>query len=137
MKFNPEVFVLRVPGSKSPTISKYNLGGHILQETKTHMYLGVDIQHDLRWNTHINRITASANKTLGFVRRNLGSCDKATKETAYVTLVRPTVEYCSAVWDPYTLELTQRVEKTQRRATRMVFNNYNWKTSASYLVREL
>ncbi len=27
--------------------------------------LGVDIQHDLKWNTHINRITASANKTLG------------------------------------------------------------------------
>ncbi len=84
----------------------------------------MDIQHDLKWNTHINRITANANKTLGFVRRNLSQCDKDIKETAYVNLVRPTVEYCSAVWDPYTLELTQRVEKTQRRAAHTEARGY-------------
>ena len=96
-----------------------------------------DIQHDLKWNTHINRITASASRTLGFVRRNLSSCNKETKKAAYKALVRPTVEYCSAVWDPYTKELTQKVEKIQRRAARMVYNNYDWKTSVNELIQEL
>ena len=138
MKFNSDkCYVLRIPASRSPLITNYKLGDSILQETKTHTYLGVDIQHDLKWNTHINRITASASRTLGFVRRNLSSCNKETKKAAYIALVRPTVEYCSAVWDPYTKELTQKVEKIQRRAARMVYNNYDWKTSVNELIQEL
>ena len=77
MKFNSDkCYVLRIPASRSPLITNYKLGDSILQETKTHTYLGVDIQHDLKWNTHINRITASASRTLGFVRRNLSPCNK-------------------------------------------------------------
>jgi hypothetical protein len=129
MKFNCEkCFVLRIPASRSPIITNYRLGNSILEETRTHTYLGVDIQDDLKWNTHINRVTAKASKTLGFVRRNLGSCTKDIKTQAYFTLVRPTVEYCSAVWDPYTSELIHKVGKIQRRAARMVHNTYDTRT---------
>ena len=55
----------------------------------------------------------------------------------YIALVRPTLEYCSAIWDPYTQELTQNVGKIQRRAARLVHNNYDWQTSASGLIRDL
>ena len=74
MSFNPEkCYVLRIPSSRSPIITNYKLGDSILQDTNQHTYLGVDIQSDLKWDTHINCITASASKTLGFVQRNLGS----------------------------------------------------------------
>ena len=99
MSFNPDkCYVLRIPSSRSPIITSYKLGNSILQETKQHSYLGVDIQNDLKWDTHINRITSSASKTLGFIRRNLGACTMDTKKSAYTALVRPTLEYCSAVW---------------------------------------
>ena len=92
MQFNPsKCFVLRIPASRSPIISSYTLGGTVLQETSAHSYLGVDIASDLKWDTHINKITSTANKTIGFIRRNLGSCTKDTKSTAYKTLVRPTL----------------------------------------------
>ena len=116
-------------------ISPKNLSEQLIDIALT--YLGVDIQHDLKWNTHVNRITTSASKTLGFVRRNLSSCNKEIKAAAYIALVRPTGEYCSAVWDPHTKELIQKVEKIQRRAARMVYNNYDWKTSVSELIQEL
>ena len=86
--------------SRKSIITDYKLGNATFQETESHSYLGVEIQKDLKWNTHINKITASASKTLGFVRHNLGSCTKETKTAAYVSLVRPTLEYSSAVWDP-------------------------------------
>ena len=109
----------------------------MLQETQTHTYLGVDIQHDLKWNNHINRITSTASKTLGFVRLNLHSCTKDTKAQAYKMLIRPSVEYCSAVWDPYTNEHIQKIGKIQRRAARMVFNNYDWRQSVTELIQKL
>jgi hypothetical protein len=139
MSFNPDkCFVLRIPASRSrQIINKYKLGQSFLQETNQHAYLGVDIQQDLKWNSHINRITNSASKTLGFVRRNLGSCTKETKTSAYTALIRPTLEYCSAIWDPHTKELIHHVGKIQRRSARFVQNNYDWRASVTELIQNL
>ena len=39
-------------------------------------------------------------------------------------MVRPTLEYSSAVWDPHKQKDTRLLEKVQRRAARYVTNNY-------------
>jgi hypothetical protein len=33
--------------------------------------MGVTISDDLKWESHINNICGKANKTLGFLRRNI------------------------------------------------------------------
>ena len=105
----------------------------------SHSYLGVEISQDLKWDAHISKITASANRVNGFIRRNLESCPKETKSLAYKTLVRPIIEYSSSVWDPYTKEHIQEIGKVQRRAARMVCNDYSQSTSdsVSKLMEEL
>ncbi len=138
MNFNPQkCFVLRIAGSRSPIISNYSLGGTVLQETASHPYLGIEISNDLKWDNHISNITSSANKINGFIRRNLFSCTKQTKAAAYCTLVRPILEYSSSVWDPYTTDHIHQIGKIQKRAARMVCNDYRQDTSASELIREL
>ena len=69
----------------------------MLEVTKDSKYLGVTISNDLSWANHISNITAKANRTIGFLRRNIHACPKEVKET----LVRPSIEYASAVWDPF------------------------------------
>ena len=49
--------------------------------------LGVKITEDLRWNIHISNMCTKANRTFGFLRRNLYSCPKDVKEAAYKGLV--------------------------------------------------
>ena len=138
MKLNPEkCYVLRIASSRSPIVTKYNLGGTELQETTSHSYLGVNISQDLKWDTHISKITTSANRVNGFINRNLISCTKQTKATAYKTLVRPILEYSSSVWDPYTKEHIHEIGKVQRRAARMVCNDYRQTTSATKLMQGL
>ena len=51
--------------------TSYQLHGHATENVTTTKYLGVNIQDCMRWATHINTITNKANKTLGFLRRNL------------------------------------------------------------------
>jgi len=77
----------------------YTLHGCCLEARDTTKYLGVYLSKDLRWNDHVRHITNKANKTLVFLKRNLKHCSTTTTEKAYKALVRPTVEYCSAVWD--------------------------------------
>ena len=57
-----------------------------------------------------------ANKSLGFVRRNLYHCSENKKRSAYVTIVRPNLEYATAVWDPYRQEQIDSTEVVQLHA---------------------
>jgi hypothetical protein len=46
------------------------------------------------------------------------------KAAAYTTLVRPSIEYVSAIWDPYAKNQTMQLDAIQRRAARFVNNNF-------------
>jgi hypothetical protein len=87
-----------------------------LESVNNAKYLGCQITSDLRWSDHINNICGKANRTLGFLRRNLNIGSTSVKENAYKTLVRPTLEYASTVWDPYHQKDIQQLEMvpTQR-----------------------
>ena len=86
-------------------------------------YLGVTITKDLKWNTHISNVCTKADRTLGFLRRNLFSCPQDVREAAYKGLVRPILEYGSSVWDPHYEGLIDDLEKVQKRAARFVTRN--------------
>ena len=72
-----------------------------------------------------------ANRTLGFLRRNLSACPQDVKELAYKGLVRPVLEYGSSVWDPSGIHVLQEeLEKVQKRAARFVTGNYIYETGS-------
>ena len=71
-----------------------------------------------------------ANRTLGFLRRNLYSCPQEVKEAAYKGLVRPVLDYGSSVWDPPGVVLQEELESVQKRAARFVTGNYNYETGS-------
>ena len=84
MLFHPEKCVaLTVSRKRKVLQSEYNLHGHILEHVKSVKYLGVTISSDLTWSEHITNICGKANKTLGFIRRNLKISSKGIKEIAY------------------------------------------------------
>ena len=95
-----------------------------LESVQYTKYLGVMISDGLRWNRHMVDITGHANKLLGLLKRNLSTCDRRVKEAAYRGLVRPLLEYASQAWDPYTDNLSNKIEKIRRRAARFVTSNY-------------
>ena len=51
--------------------ASYTLEGTDLENVESIKYLGVTITKDLRWNTHVSNVCTNANRTLGFLRRNL------------------------------------------------------------------
>lgn len=109
----------------------------MLQCTEETTYLGVQLSRDLSWSTHINGITTKASRTLGFLKRNLRCCPRKLKETAYFTLVRSRLEYCSTIWDPHLKKDICAVEALQRRAARFVKNDFGRYSSVTRMLAEL
>ena len=58
MDFNPQkCSVQSTTRSRSPITHSYTLKGQVLECSKSTKYLGVDIESDLSWKQHINRVT--------------------------------------------------------------------------------
>ena len=99
---------------------KYILQGHQLEHADKTKYLGVAIQLDFKGDRKLNNITTKANKTLGFLRRNINISSTTVTEQAYKSLVRPSLEYACSVWDPYTNENINQLAQVQRMVGRYV-----------------
>ena len=138
MEFNPpKCQVVRVTTARKAINTVYRLHGQVLDVVTSAKYLGVDISGGLSWNSHIDRITGNANRTLGYIKRNIKTKNPKVRETAYNTLVRPQLEYAAPIWDPYTKEKTHQLEKIQRRAARWTTSNYDYRSSVTAMLDQL
>ena len=102
MQFNAEkCYVIRAHRNQKSHLFYYKMKGHSLKDVDHQPYLGVELSNTMNWSHHIGNVIKKANRSLGFIRRNLGSCPAKVKEQAYMSLVRPHLEYSSSAWDPH------------------------------------
>ena len=85
--------VLTITNKKDPVKNNDLLHNHTLESVSSAKYLGITLQSDLKWTQHANNIVANANKSLGFLKRNLKTSNTNIKSQAYLSLVCPKLEY--------------------------------------------
>ncbi len=140
MKFNAaKCHTLRVT-NHLPNIRlmyDYTLHSRVLESVSTAKYLGLTFADNLSWGTHIHNVTSKANKTLGFLRRNLAFAPRDTRESAFKTMVRPQLEFASCIWSPYTETDISKVEKVQRTAARWVCRRWRNQSHVGEMLEDL
>ena len=78
--------------------------------------LGVTIDSKLTFNIHIQTVTKSALKMLGFILRTCRYFTNiASLKTLYYCYVRSKLEYGSIVWSPFYNEYISKLEQIQRK----------------------
>ena len=117
--------------TSSPLCSSYLILNRPLKQVSEHPYLGVILDSKMSFAAHISHVTSKATRMLNFIRRNLYKCKQDVKCMAYCSLVRPTLEYASAAWDPYLVKDITAIESIQRRAARWVTSNFDWRNGTS------
>ncbi len=91
-----------------------------IQQVQEERDLGVIFQSDLKFGTHISKCVNKANSILGLVKRSFTFMDKEMFLTLHKSLIRPHLEYATAVWSPHLQKDIFMIENVQRRATRLV-----------------
>lgn len=98
--------------------SPYLLDTNLLSWSKDTRDLGIIMDSKLTFNLHISSIAHKAHIRAKLILRSFTSRDKAILTKAFLTYVRPLLEYCSPVWSPHTLGNINKVEAVQRRFTK-------------------
>lgn len=117
--------------------ARYFLNGDVIDHQSMYKYLGVTLTSDCSWNAHVHAVVAKAARALNFIQRNLRSSPAVLKSTAYISFVRPILEYACCVWDPRQKSLIDLIEKIQNRAARFVLSRYKRGDSCTEMKNEL
>ena len=105
---------------------QYYIQGQEIKHSTLAKYLGITIDEHLKWNDHVNTVTSKANKVKGFLQHNIKHCPTNVKVRCYSSMIRPILEYASAIWSPYTYSKeVDLVEAVQGQSVRFIFNNYS------------
>lgn len=138
--------ILNTNKCKSMTITRkrysqqpfnYKITGATLEYVTSYKYLGVHISNDLTWHTHINYVCSSANRSLGYIRRDFSHDPSPLRLTLYRTLIRLKLEYASAIWDPAQQNLISLLESVQNRSARFILSDYSRTSSVSLMKNNL
>ncbi len=90
--------------------------------------LGLDLDENLNWNSHIQAICKRVGAGLGTLRRIKPFVPITTLQTIYRALIQPYFDYCSPIWGVCDQNLKNKLQKFQNRAARII-------TGASYEIR--
>ena len=136
MEFHPgKCQTIRITNKIKPSSHTYFIHGTPVSVTDSAKYLGVIIDSKLTWKKQYDSISKKCNNSLAFLRRNLGSAATHIKAQCYTTLVRPSAEYASQVWDPLYKTDIDRIEMIQKRGARFATGNFKMEsgnTAANY-----
>ena len=100
--------------------SNYSMNGTELLKVNEEKDLGVTTSNDLKPGKHCSEVVKTANKLIGFIGRTFEFKSDKVVLTLFNALVRPHLEYCVQFWSPYYRKDIEKLERVQRRATKLI-----------------
>ena len=82
--------------------------------------LGVIVDSLLSFDGHVDSIVNRAYIRIGILFKGFVTRDVHVLKQAYVTFIRPILEYASMVWSHYKLKHINAIEKIQRHFSRRI-----------------
>ena len=98
----------------------YSLFNKPLKVSENERDLGIIVDNKLKFSEQCNSAVNKANATLGIIKRNIVSRNHGIVTKLYKALVRPKLEYCIQAWRPYLKKDIDKIERVQRRATKLI-----------------
>lgn len=112
------------PLSRNPPVQT-TIGDLTVERVSQFKLLGVIVNDSLKWNDHVATVCSKMNKRLYFLKQ-LKRAGMAPSDLLYFyqTVIRPVAEYACPVWHTsLTVDQTDRIEATQRRAVKIIYSD--------------
>ena len=98
--------------------------------------LGVTVDERLSWDNHIDEKFKKIAAAKGGLKRVRPIISTASATLIYQALIQPHFDYCSSVWDGCSAKLSNKMQKLQNRAARIITKS-KYDSSATQLLESL
>ena len=109
---------------KNNPCNSYTLNGRAMPATEEEKNLGVTVNQEFSWSTHIDNSIKKATSTMSWIMRVIIVKNETTMAQLYKTLVHPHLEYCVQLWSPQPKHgnwgTIMKIEEFQRAFTRQI-----------------
>ena len=121
LKFHPDkCVVLRISLNSDQPNYKYKLQNKSLKHVNETKDLGVIVDSELKFSTHIAKTVNKANSIMGTIRRSFKYLNYQTFKTIFCAHVRIYLEYANPFWSPYKKKDIVLIESVQKKATKFL-----------------
>jgi ribonuclease P/MRP protein subunit RPP40 len=110
--------VLSLTSKPQPVLYIYLINNIAISRRDSHVDLGITISSDLSFDTHINGIVSKVRQRVSTLLRGFLSRNLSTMRLAFITYIRPILEYNCIVWSPNLIHLIDLIENVQRNFTK-------------------
>ena len=101
------------------------INNQLIKKVKNTKALGVELDENLSWEKHINHISSKISSGIGAIRKMREYVEQDILIKVYNALIQPYFDYCCEVWDTLNKGLSERLQKFQNRAARLIMNLKN------------
>lgn len=143
--FESRKMKLNVTKTKYMVISQRNVntlnvtpivGGQLVERVYEMKYLGVIIDHKLKFDAHVQYVKKKLVKKINYLQRNKYMYDRNTKLMLYKSLVSPHIDYCSSVLFLINESQMRELQILQNRALRAILK-CDFQTNIESMLRKL
>ena len=96
------------------------MNGKLLFAVNEENDLRITITNDLKHCQHCSEVVKTANRLVGFIGRTFENKPEKVILKLHNLLVQPHHEYCVQFWSPYYRKDIDKLERVQRRITKMI-----------------
>ena len=94
--------------------------GQLIHEIKENKFLGVILDNDLKWNSHIQYISKKISKSVSILKMLKFTFPSNVLKSIYFSLIYPYYIYCNLVWGSAVSTHTDILVKLQKKAVRSI-----------------
>ena len=112
------------------------VGNDQIERVNSSKSLGLKIDEDLTWKRHIDEISKKVLAAISALKRIRSYISQDTAGRVYQGRIEPYFSYCSPVWDGIGSKLSDKLQKLQNRAARVITRS-SYDASSSSVLEEL
>ena len=105
-------------------------------KVSTSKSLGILIDDNMAWHSHIDKLSKKIASGIGAIKRIKPFVSPEILHCIYSDLVTPHFDYCSVVWSNCGKTLSEKLQKLQNRAARILTSS-PYDADAGYLLQQL
>ena len=98
------------------------INNHKLKRVKETTFLGVLLNENLSWKSHISHIASKISKSIGIIYKSSIYLTRLALRTLYFALVYPYLNYCVTIWGSTYLTNLNRLILLQKKVIRVLGN---------------